>query len=133
MMQYLMWRILTGRHTNITYSFLVVGHTKFSPDWSFGLFKHLYWRTKVNTISDIASVVDKSAHCNTSQVACDEKGSTNVPFFDWSAYLGPHFKRIVNIKKYHHFRFSFANPGIVYIKLNADSLEEEIKIIGNLH
>ena len=29
---YLMWRVMTGRHTNITYSFLVVGHTKFSPD-----------------------------------------------------------------------------------------------------
>ena len=31
MMNYLIWRVMTGRHTNITYPFLVVGHTKFSP------------------------------------------------------------------------------------------------------
>ena len=36
----------------------------------------------------------------------------------------------MNIKKYHHFRFSFENPGIVYIKMNADSLEEEIDILN---
>ena len=37
MMQYLMWRVLTGRHKNITLSFLLTGHTKFSCDWCFGL------------------------------------------------------------------------------------------------
>ena len=96
MVQYLMWRILTGRHTNITYSFLVVGHTKFAPDWSFGLFKRLYRRTKVSSIAEIASVVDNSAHCNTSQIVCNEKGSVFVRSFDWSTYLAPHFKRITN-------------------------------------
>ena len=34
MIQYLMWRVLTNRHTNITLSFLPVGHTKFSL-WTF--------------------------------------------------------------------------------------------------
>ena len=29
MTQYLMWRVLTGRHKNITLSFLLTGHTKF--------------------------------------------------------------------------------------------------------
>ena len=37
MLWYLAWRAITGRHTDITLSFLVVGHTKFSPDWCFGL------------------------------------------------------------------------------------------------
>ena len=36
MMQYLMWRVLTGHHKNITLSFLLTGHTKFSCDWCFG-------------------------------------------------------------------------------------------------
>ena len=30
---YLMWRVLTGRHKQITLSFLIVGHTKFSPEY----------------------------------------------------------------------------------------------------
>ena len=84
---YFMWRTPTGRHTNITYSFLVVGHTKFAPDWSFGLFKRLYQRTKVGSIADIASVVDNSALCNSSQVVCDENGSVTVKSFDWSTYV----------------------------------------------
>ena len=39
MVQYLAWRILTGRHSMVTISFLVVGHIKFAPDWCFCLLK----------------------------------------------------------------------------------------------
>ena len=39
MVGYLLWRVLTGLHNNITLSFMIVGHTKFSPDWCFGLLK----------------------------------------------------------------------------------------------
>ena len=34
MVGYLLWRVLTR---NITLSFMVAGHTKFSPDWCFDL------------------------------------------------------------------------------------------------
>ncbi len=56
MVQYLLWRCMTKRHTRITLSFLVVGHTKFSPDWCFGLLKRLYRRTVVGSLMDIAEV-----------------------------------------------------------------------------
>ena len=59
MMQYFLWRCMTGRHKNITLSFLVVGHTKFGPDWCFGLIKRLFRRTKVGSLSGIAEVVEK--------------------------------------------------------------------------
>ena len=36
---YLLWRCLVGLHENITLSFMIAGHTKFSPDWCFGLLK----------------------------------------------------------------------------------------------
>lgn len=58
---YLLWRVLTGRHTQVTLSFLVVGHTKFAPDWSFGLFKRLYRRTNIGCLQDIVDVVNNSA------------------------------------------------------------------------
>ena len=61
MIQYLAWRVLTNRHSSITLSFLVVGHTKFSPDWCFGLFKRTYRRTKVGSLQSIAKVVNESA------------------------------------------------------------------------
>ncbi len=37
--QYLSWRTLTCRHNTLQLSFMLVGHTKFSPDRYFGLLK----------------------------------------------------------------------------------------------
>ncbi len=56
MIHYLLWRSMTNRHTDVTLSFLVVGHTKFSPDWCFGLVKRLYRRTVIGSLKDIAEV-----------------------------------------------------------------------------
>ena len=40
--QYLLLRVLVGLHKEIILSFLPVGHTKFSPDWCFGLLKQKF-------------------------------------------------------------------------------------------
>ena len=77
--QYLMWHCMTGRHTKITLSFLVVGHTKFAPDWCFGLFKRQFRRTKIGSLTGISIVVDESAVCNVPQLVSREDGSTIVP------------------------------------------------------
>ena len=50
---------MTNRHTDITLSFLIVGHTKFSPDWCFGLVKQLYWRTAFGSLNDIVKVCNE--------------------------------------------------------------------------
>ena len=42
MMYYLAWRVLADLHDEITMSFLPVGHTKFVPDWCFGLAKQCF-------------------------------------------------------------------------------------------
>ena len=97
MVDYLMWRVMTGGHTNITYSFLVVGHTKFSPDWCFGLFKRLFKRTNVDCMADIAAVVDSSAVCNVSQLVHTEDTEV-VPTYDWASFPLPHFRKFQNIK-----------------------------------
>jgi predicted transcriptional regulator len=47
--QYLMYRVFAGLHDKIELSFLVVGHTKFSPDAFFGLIKRLYRRAQIYT------------------------------------------------------------------------------------
>ena len=55
-MQYLAWRVLTDRNRSIKISFLPVGHTKFSPDWCFGLIKQRFRKTDVGCLEDIATV-----------------------------------------------------------------------------
>ena len=37
-----------GLHTSVTLSFLIAGHTKFSLDWCFGMFKSQFWRINVS-------------------------------------------------------------------------------------
>ena len=68
---YLMWRVLTGRHKQITLSFLIVGHTKFSPDTCFGLIKRLYRRTYVGCLDDISKMVSNSSVVNKPQLVLE--------------------------------------------------------------
>ena len=125
MLWYLAWRVMMGLHTQITLSFLVVGHTKFSPDWCFGLFKRLYRRTEVGSLQAIAQVVNNSASCNTAQLVVDEVGNTIVPFLDWVSFLAPVFKKLPGIKKLHHFRFNSSEPGVVYTRTHCDQAEKK--------
>jgi hypothetical protein len=67
-MQYLAWRVLVGLNETITLSFLIVGHTKFSPNWCFGLFKQVYRRTKIGCLEDIVKVVESVAVINHAQL-----------------------------------------------------------------
>ena len=55
MLHYLLWRILCNLHKSITLSFLIVGHTKFSPDMCFGLFKQRARRSRVTCLEDIVT------------------------------------------------------------------------------
>ena len=125
---YLMWRVLTGRHTDVIYSFLVVGHTKFSPDWCFGLFKRLFKRTRVSSMGEIADVVERSASCNEVQIVCNEDAEV-VPTYDWTSFLQPHFQKITGIKKLHHFRYSASSPGTVFVKTQADAEESALDLL----
>ena len=51
-MQYLMWQVMKRLHRCNTISFLIVGHTEFSPDWCFGLFKKLHRWTNITSLDD---------------------------------------------------------------------------------
>lgn len=129
MIQYLVWRTLTKRHSSITLSFLPVGHTKFSPDWCFGLFKRLFKRTKVGSLQTIAQVANDSAECNFAQLVSREDGSTIVSTFDWTDFFVTRMKKITGIKKYHHFRTTSSSPGKVFVREQCDSPEIELDLL----
>ena len=124
MMMYLMWRVLTGRHKKITLSFMITGHTKFSCDWCFGLVKRLYRRTPVNCLGDLESVVTKSSEGNRAQLCGDEKGSVYVVSYDWTKFLANFFRKVKQIKKYHHFIFT-EGSGTLEVKEFSDSTSQE--------
>ena len=55
-MQYLAWRVLAGLSMKVEISFMLVGHTKFAPDWCFGLLKQKYHRTPVGCLADLENL-----------------------------------------------------------------------------
>ena len=102
---------------------MIVGHTKFSPDWCFGLVKQRLRRCKVDCLDDIVEVVQSSADVNHAQLVGTQSGETLVPMHDWAKYLEPYFRVLPNIKQYHHFHFSSSSPGTVVLKKYSDSPE----------
>lgn len=55
MIHYLLCRVMTGTHKEITLAFTIAGHTKLL-DWCFGLFKLQFRKTKVDCLADISNV-----------------------------------------------------------------------------
>ena len=107
MIKYLAWRVMNGLHTKIIYSFMVAGHTKFSPDGFFGLFKLKLHHSEVDTLEDLAQVVKDSTPggYNIPQLIVNNN-ERRVNFFNWTEFLDNYFDRVPNILKQHHFSFS---------------------------
>jgi hypothetical protein len=132
MIQYLAWRVLTGKHKRITYSFMVAGHTKFSPDGFFGLFKLKLKNSEVDNLEDLVNVIASSTNgYNVAQTIYDENDERKVFFYSWTEYLKKIFKPLPNILKYHHFIFNQEEPGIVYVKKSIDGELIDIDITKN--
>ena len=47
---------------------------------------------------------------------------------NWATFFAPHLKNIPEIKKFHHFRCVSSEPGVVYMKQDADTEEEKINL-----
>lgn len=134
MIQYLAWRVFKGKHKRITYSFMVPGHTKFSPDGFFGLFKLKLKKSEVDDLEDLVKVIEESTSgYNRAQTMFDKDGKRRVFFYKWTEYLKSFFKPLIGISKYHHFIFTQENPGIVLVKKHIDSELEAIDISRNLN
>ena len=73
----------------------------------------------------IAQVINKSAECNYAQLVIMEYGTALVTTFDWTLYFALHFKKMMAVKKYHHFRFCSGEPGVMYTKIHCDKEEEK--------
>ena len=93
--------MLAGLHKTITISFLPVGHTKFSPDWCFGLLKQKFRKSEVNCLDDFVSVVHKSADVNAAQLVGTQSGEVTVPTHNWSGYLTEYLRKIPHITSQH--------------------------------
>ena len=103
------------------------GHTKFAPDWCFGLIKRCFRRSEVSCLEDLSAVVHEStavSKVNIPQLVGHEDGSVIVPTYDWQSFFMPSFKTFPGIKKIGHFRFPSTSPGTVLIRTTLADQEE---------
>ena len=124
---YLCWRTMVGLHTSISFNFMLTGHTKFAPDWCFGLLKRQFRRTKVSCLEDIVEVVKASTvkGTNVPQLCGNEQGEVYVKTYDWAAFLDDKFRRFPGIKSFQHYRFTSEKPGVVLYRAEKDTEEKE--------
>ncbi|KAI7808698.1 chaperonin [Triplophysa rosa] len=104
-----------GLHRSITLNFLIAGHTKFAPDWCFGLLKRAFKSHVVPSQSVLEKVVHDSSTVNIAQVVGREDGTTEVPVCDWHTFFAESCKPVLGIKRF--------DPGMVFVKKEAGSDE----------
>jgi hypothetical protein len=120
---YLSWRVANKLNESATISFMLAGHTKFAPDWCFGLFKRQYRHTFVSSLADIEAVALASSQTgvNKTTLVGNEQGDVFVPMYDWVSHLKPYYKKVPGVTANHHFKISADNPGVVELKVYVDS------------
>ena len=126
-----MWRVTVGLSRHIELAFMVAGHTKFGPDYGFGVFKRLYRHAEVNTVKDVCSLMEKSKLLIAEAVGT-EQGEVLIPCFDWqSKFTG--MGKISGIKKFHHYSFDSSRLGVVEVREYAKSSTVEVEMESNMH
>jgi len=111
MLQFLSWTTDVGITTRWEMSFMIAGHTKFSPDGVFGKIKYAFSHCdKCDDITDFASVVDGCTrdHSIRAVVYRSDQSSTPWHWRDWRAFLKVHYGILPKIKSYHHFKMDDA-------------------------
>ena len=91
-----------------------------------------YRRTFVNSLDDVADVVDSSADVNVAQLVGTQNGETVVPMYDWTTFLGDHFRNVPQLKTFHHFTFSAQYPGVVVTKVLSDSAGKKFAMLHDM-
>ena len=106
---------------------------KFGPDRCFGLLKKSYKVSYVSSLYEFARLVESSssAGVNKAQIVATHDGRVIVPVYDWVSFLGEYFKKIPNLKKFHHFAFSKETPGLVSCKESVYSLSQSFMLLKN--
>ena len=128
---YFIWRVMVGFQKKITLLFLIIGHTKFSPDWCFGLLKQRFRCCKIACLADLEQVVHESAEANVPQLLVTQDGDVIMPTYNWTSLVAGHLYKLKNINKCQHVTFAASQPGNVCVKLQSDGKDDHISVIIN--
>ena len=133
MVSYLAWRVIVGLNKSCELSFMLPGHTQFSPDRFFGLTKRKYRRTKVSSLVEIREVVETSTTGgqNKAFVIGAEDPSKPFHYYNWSVFLSTFFTHVPLITSYHHFRCTQDHRGALFVREFANTEEKVVILKAN--
>lgn len=97
----------------------------------FRAFKAKLSKILCSSLYKLATVVDTSTvrGVNVTLLCSLHDGSTIVPVYDWVSFLSLYFKKFPNIKKYHHFQFKQAMPGVLMYREFSDGTDEHFSLL----
>ena len=106
---------------------------KIWPRLMFWTVKKSYKVSYVSSLYEFARLVESSSNAgvNKAQIVATHDGRVIVPVYDWVSFLGEHFKKIPNLKKFHHFAFSKETPGMVSCKESVYSPSQSFMLLKN--
>ena len=119
---YLVWHVIKGKHKEITLSFMRVGHTRCLVDGHFGIFKKLYRQSEIDTLIQMAEVVNRSSTNNAAQLY-------DWRWREWDVFVPKYFRKLPGITKYQHFQVRDTDLGSVYVRESWNSAWKRIKVL----
>ena len=117
-----------GYYESVELNFMIVGHTKFSPDRGFAMIKKKYYKSTVYCKEEFVEVVKKSSPAELNKVQCYEDGK-GFQYLNIKGTLEKFFTKLFNIAKYHHFFFESSNLETIKTKEYVDSDWEEFDLL----
>ncbi|MCE8163216.1 MAG: hypothetical protein I3273_02745 [Candidatus Moeniiplasma glomeromycotorum] len=124
---FLLYLVIAGYYGTVELDTMIAGHTKFSPDRSFGMIKKLYRRSTIFSKESFVKVVEESSPAGLNKVQCYEEGK-GFQYLDFKV-LEKYFNKLPRIGKHHHFFFESSNLGVVKVKEFVDSEWEEFDLL----
>ena len=134
MLWYLAWRVVRGLHTSTTIHFMPAGHTKYAPDWCFGLLKKRFKRCEVHCLADLCHVVQTSTTkgINRAQTVGTGSGQEVVPIYNWQQFFDGYLKPFKGIKNFFHFRFTSDRLWVVFVREKLNDEEQDFQLAYNI-
>jgi len=111
---------------------MIAGHTKFAPDWHFGIWEVRWRSSDAETLQDVANTVTRSSKNghNIPQLVADPLRP--VAFYKWREFLSQFFRPLKNITKYHHMSVNANEPGIVTCKVTVSSQKQKFNLLKKM-
>ncbi|CAG2253972.1 unnamed protein product [Mytilus edulis] len=129
-LHYLLWRCAKGLHKTINLHFMIAGHTECLCDACFGMLKKKFRKSDVNTVSQLVKIVDNSAKCNRSEVYNENDDDENsLKWYRWDYFFTKYFKPLRGIGKFHHFKFTSDEVGVVFARETLDQPEKRLALL----